>query len=163
MKFNILLFAASLFFSLKCFSQNKANFLKLHGGAEIPIGIFKEGYKTGWGLYATDYYGVSKEGSILISAGITGWKVQQAANNSGLFLTRLGYRHFIVHGLYVQGDGGLAVYTGYWGGPSRFTYGGGIGYLIKSKSGGGFDISARINKASYRSWLGFNIGYQFKL
>ena len=163
MKYKIFLFALCFFFSIKGLAQKNMNFIKIHGGVEMPLGIFKEGYKTGWGIYATDYYDVNKDGSVLLSAGITGWKVQDANNNSGLFLTRVGYRHFVVEGLYAQGDAGLAVYTGYWKGPSRFTYGGGFGYLIKNKSGNGFDISARINKASYRPWIGFNIGYQFKL
>lgn len=163
MRSTVLSLISCLFLFFELPAQNKSNFLKIHGGAEMPIGIFKEGYKAGWGIYATNFFNISEHGSVLFSAGITGWKVQDINENSGLFLAKAGYRHFISGGFYAQGDGGIAVYTGFWKGASSFTYGGGVGYLIKNKSGSGFDISARINRVTYRSWIGINIGYQFQL
>jgi hypothetical protein len=147
-------------------AQKGINFLKIHGGAEIPVGFFNEGYKTGWGIFATDYYTVTpNKGSISISTGVTGWSAHDNPDfKSGLSITRVGYRGFITKGFYLQGDAGIAVYIGDWApSPSKFTYSAGTGYLFANKNGTGFDISAKVNRIPLRTWVGLNIGYQFKL
>jgi len=143
--------------------QKKINFLKVQVGAESPIGFFNEGYKTGWGIHVTDYYGVADKGNILLTTGVTGWKAKGADLNSGLSITKLGYQQFVAKGLYLQADAGLGIYIGDWGGSSDFTFGGGIGYLFNTNNKGGFDISTKYNRISDRSWISLSIGYQFKL
>ena len=146
-------------------SQQNSNNLKIHGGAEIPVGFFSEGYSTGWGIYATDYLEVSKGGSILLNAGITGWKAEIGQGiKANLLLLRIGYRIFATEGLYFQADAaGLGLYLDDYNNGTQFTYAGGTGYLFKGKNNGGFDISSKINRISGRSWISLNLGYQFKL
>ena len=138
--------------------------LKVSGGMEMPIGIFKEGYKTGWGIYGTGYYALDENANLLMTVGTGNWGAQQSDNNSGLIFFRTGYRQFVYNGIYFQGEAGVAVYTGFWGNsPARFSYSVGSGYLFGTKERKGLDISVKFNRASYRSWFSFNLGYQFSL
>ena len=161
MKYCILIIAVFL----TCIVNAQQNNLKIHGGAEIPVGFFSEGYSTGWGIYATDYLEVSKGGSILFNAGITGWKAEIGQGiKANLLLLRIGYRLFATEGLYFQADAaGAGFYLDDYNNGTRFTYAGGAGYLFKGKNNGGFDISSKINRISGRTWISLNFGYQFKL
>lgn len=145
------------------FAQKNKNYLKISTGAEITTGIFQEGFNTGFGIYLTDYFSVIEGGSILLSTGIASWKGNNHSGKAGLVLTRLGYRQFLGAGLYIQGDGGLGIGLENFSGRTRFSFGGGPGYLFKSKNGGGFDIATRVNRYGYRTWFGVAAGYQFKL
>lgn len=147
-----------------CSGQKGSNFLKLHASAELTTGLFADGYKTGWGVYATDYYGTTKDGSLAFSAGLAGWnEANGGTTKAGMFLVRVGYRQIIAAGLYAQGDGGIGIGSKNFSGTTRFVFGGGLGYLIKNKTGSGFDISARVNRGFSRIWIGLGAGYQFKL
>jgi hypothetical protein len=143
-------------------SSCQKNYLKLHSGVEIPVGFFGDAYKTGFGIHLTDYYRIANEGDLVISVGIGSWKAKNADIRGGLSQFRVGYRQFITNGLYLQADGGLAKYVGNWGRGSRFTFGGGPGYLIKLKERSGVDLHFRINRVPTRTWLIFGAGYQFK-
>ncbi len=158
--FSLILFCLVQSFAI---AQENKNHLKISGGPEITTGIFKEGFNTGFGIYLTDYYSVIEGGSILLSAGIASWKGNNHSGEAGLVLTRLGYRQFVGAGFYIQGDGGFGIGLENFSGRTRFTYGGGPGYLLKNKNGGGFDIAARVNRYGYRTWFGVAAGYQFKL
>ena len=130
------------------------------------MGFFASAYNAGWGLHFTDYIRISdKGGDILGTVGFTSWKDKLGANiKAGLVLIRGGYRQFVSTGFYFQIEAGVAIIVQDWGKGSRFSYGGGAGYLIKSKKGkGGIDISAKFNRITYRSWIGLGIGYQLKL
>jgi len=163
MKYFLFLFV--IFLSLISNAQKKANFLKIHGGAEIPVGFFSEGYSTGWGIYATDYLEVNKGGSLLLTTGFTGWKAEIGQGiKANLFIMRMGYRIFATEGLYFQIDAaGFGAYLDEHNNGTRFTYAGGLGYLFSKKNKNGFDISAKFNRISDRSWISLNLGYQFKL
>ncbi|OSZ80716.1 hypothetical protein CAP36_05550 [Chitinophagaceae bacterium IBVUCB2] len=145
------------------YAQKSKNHLKISGGAEITTGIFKQGFNTGFGIYISDYYSVIEGGSILLSTGIASWKGNNHSGKAGLVLTRLGFRQFVGAGFYLQGDGGFGIGLENFSGRTRFSYGGGPGYLFASKNGSGFDISARVNRYGYRTWFGVAAGYQFKL
>jgi hypothetical protein len=149
--------------ALNAFAQKNTNNLKINAGAEMPIGLFSKGYNAGWGVYATDYFGIADQTSISLSSGIASWKVKDGAFKIGMSLTRLGLRQFISNGLYLQGDAGVSVGLQSWSGSSKFVFGGGPGYLIKSKKGGGIDLSARVNRSFNRTWIGAAAGYEFKL
>jgi hypothetical protein len=145
-------------------AQKNLNYLKIHAGAEFTTGLFADGYSTGWGIYFTDYYGVGNTTNILLSTGLASWNAKgESSIKAGASLTRLGIHQFISKGLYLQADGGIGVGFEDWSGTTRFSYGGGPGYLFKSKSGGGFDLSARVNRGFNRTWIGIGAGYQFKL
>lgn len=160
----ILFFVLVLGMNNNFFGQKGNNFLKLHASAELTTGLFADGYKTGWGVYATHYYGTSKDGSIAFSAGLASWdETNGGRTKAGMFLVRAGYRQILVEGLYVQGDGGFGVGSKNFSGTTRFVIGGCLGYLFKNKTGSGFDISARVNRGFNRTWLGLGAGYQFKL
>ncbi len=138
--------------------------LKVSGGTEMPVEIFKEGYKTGWGIYGTGYYALDENANLLMTVGTASWRTQQSNNNSGLIFLRTGYRQFVYSGIYFQGEAGVAIYTGFWGNsPTRFSYSLGPGYLFGTKERKGLDISVKFNRASYRSWLSLNLGYQLSL
>lgn len=144
-------------------AQKGDNFLKIHAGAELTTSLFADGYSTGWGIYATDYYGVSNDGNLVISTGVASWKVKDSPGKAGMFLTRIGYRQFLAEGFYLQADAGIGVGLENFSGATRFNFGGGLGYLFKNKKGSGFDISARANRGFGRTWIGLGAGYQFKL
>jgi hypothetical protein len=145
-------------------AQKGTNFLKIHGGAELTTGLFAEGYQTGWGVYVTDYYRVSDKTNISLSTGIASWKVKDDASfKIGMSLTRVGLQQYISNGFYLQGDAGVGVGLQKWSGTTKFVFGGGPGYLFKSKAGGGFDLSTRVNRGFNRTWIGLAAGYQFKL
>lgn len=144
------------------YAQKKQNHLKIHGGVDMPVGYFGDNYNTGWGIFVTDYYGVSEKGSIFFSAGLSRWKAKNADITGGLSQLKFGYRHFMVSGLYLQADGGLAKYVGNWGDGSRFAYSGGLGYLIRIKGNSGVDLGIKISRVPTRTWVGYGIGYQFK-
>lgn len=153
-----------LFTMTQIFSQ-KNNYLKIHGGAEIPVGFFSEGYPTGWGIYATDYLEVNEGGSIFLTTGFASWKAEIGQGiKTNLFIARIGYRIFVAEGFYFQADAaGLGIYLDDYNNGTSFTYAGGIGYLFNRKSKNGFDISSKFNRISGRSWISINLGYQFKL
>ena len=160
MKNYLLLFSLSAFLN----TSHAQNYIKIHAGAEIPTTFFAEAYKTGWGIYATDYYQIGKGGSIVFSTGVAAWNVIEESNGkTGMVLTRFGYRQFLVADIYFQGDAGFGVGLENFTGTTRFAYGFGPGYLFKNKRGGGIDINARFNRAFNRSWFGLGAGYQFKL
>lgn len=145
------------------FAQFKNNNLKISTGLESPIGEFGSAYKPGFGIFITDYYGVSEKGSLVFSVGTSSWKAKDADIRGNLSQIKAGYRQFFVSGLYLQADGGWGRYTGTWGGGSRFVYSGGVGYLVKTKGSNGIDLNVRFSKVPNRSWLGLAVGYQFKL
>lgn len=145
-------------------AQKNSNYIKIHAGAEITTGLFAEGYNSGWGVYITDYYGISDGGSIAFSTGVAVWKSSDASEvKAGMSLTRLGFRQFVAEGFYLQADAGIGIGLQSFSGATRFAFGGGPGYLFKSKKGGGLDISTRINRGFNRTWIGVGAGYQFKL
>lgn len=144
-------------------SQNGTNHLKIHAGAELTTGLFADGYNTGWGIYATDYFSLSKDGSIVLSTGIGSWNQKTGSGKAGMSLTRIGYRQFFAKGFYFQGDAGIGLGLENFRGSTRFTFGGGPGYLLKIKNGDGFDISARVNRGFNRTWIGLGVGYQFRI
>jgi hypothetical protein len=152
-----------LFFISTINAQKGDNFLKLSGGVELTTGHFADGYSTGWGIYATDYYNISKDASLLLSTGITSFKVKNGTGKAGMSLSRFGIRQFVSNGFYFQGDAGIGIGLNNFDGPARFTFGFGPGYLFKSKRGSGFDLSARLNRGFSRTWIGLGAGYQFKL
>jgi hypothetical protein len=158
--FTFLVFFAAL---LSSDAQKNNNYLKIHGSAELTTGLFADGYNTGWGIYITDYYGVAENTNICLSTGIASWNASNAAVKAGLSLTRVGIQQFIAKGFYLQADAGIGIGIRDWSGTTRFTLGGGPGYLFKSKGGGGFDISARVNRGFNRTWIGLGAGYEFKL
>src|SRR5215217_3780211 len=107
----ILLFAlVNTFFMIPntSYSQKGSNHLKISAGAEVTTGIFKEGYKTGWGIYATDYLGLDNKSSILFSTGVAKWNGDNSDFTVGLFFLKTGLRLFAVDNLYFQGELGLA-------------------------------------------------------
>lgn len=163
MKKGILVSAFSLFLLQIIYAQKASNSIKLHAGAEIPVGSFNEGYSTGWGVHATDYLEVSKGGSILLTTGLTGWNAKIGEGiKANLFIVRIGYRIFAVEGLYFQAEApGVAIYIDENNNGTELTYGGGIGYLFNRKGKGGLDISSKFNRISGRSWISLNIGFQF--
>lgn len=146
-------------------AQKVNNSLKIHTGAEIPVGFLSEGFSTGLGLHVTDYLEISKGGSILLNVGYTGWESRIGEGyQANLLLFKIGYRGFIAQGFYFQADAaGLGIYLDKYNSGSDFTYSGGIGYLIKDKKDGGFDISSKFNRISGRSWISLHLGYQFRL
>lgn len=158
---------ALLVFSAACFTnsqaQQKTNALKISTGLEQPVGEFGDAYKSGFGIFFTDYYGVSKKGSIVFVVGTSSWKAKAADIRGNLSQIKVGFRQFLVSGLYLQADGGWGRYTGTWGGGNRFVYSGGAGYLLKTKGINGIDFNIRISQVPNRSWVGLGIGYQFKL
>jgi hypothetical protein len=162
---NKVFFLTTIFglFILNSFSQQGSNYLKVYASAEFTTGLFDEGYNTGWGIYATDFYGMGEKTSLSLSTGIASWNAKNADITAGMWLTRFGLRQFLVKGFYLNADGGIAVGIKDWSGSSQFAYGGGIGYLLRSKRGGGIDISARVNRSFERTWIGLGAGYEFKL
>jgi hypothetical protein len=160
------LIIAALFLCSISIAQN-SNYLKIHAGAEFPVGAFSEGYKTGWGIHATDYFEISKGGSISASAGFTSWKAKSGiVNAADLLIVRFGYRAFVSEGFYLQAEpAGIAFHVDKYNNGASYAFGGGIGYLFssKGKTGTGFDISSKFNRAASRSWISVNLGYQFKL
>ena len=165
MKKILLVLIISLFSFSRINAQKGSNSIKIHAAAEIPVGFFATGYNAGWGLHVTDYIRTgNKGGDLLLSAGFASWKDKLGANiKAGLVLIRGGYRQFVSSGFYFQLEAGVAILVQDWGQGSRFSYGGGAGYLIKSKKGkGGIDISAKFNRITYRSWIGLGLGYQFE-
>jgi len=151
----------SFFIIVNVQAQKGNNHLKLNGGAELNTGLFSEGYNTGWGVYATDYFGINEQTSLLLSTGVASWKVKDGSFKVGMSLTRFGVRQFVSNGFYLQGDAGISVGLETWSGLKRFAFGGGPGYLFKSKKGGGVDISARVNRSFHRTWIGLAAGYEF--
>jgi hypothetical protein len=145
-------------------AQKGSNDLKIHAGAEMPIGDFSDAYNIGWGLHLTDYISLNDKGGFLVTTGFTSWKDKLGANiKAGLLLIRGGYRQFVSKGFYFQGEAGTAIILQDWGKGSRFSFGGGAGYLFKTKGKGAIDISVLFNRITYRTWIGLGIGYQFKL
>ena len=164
MKKLILVFTC-LLCTTQIFAQAKNNYLKIHGGAELPVGSFSEGYPTGWGIHVTDYLETGKAGSLLFSAALTGWKAKIAQGiNTNLLLVRIGYRIFAAEGFYFQVDAaGLGLYIDEYNSGTNFTYAGGAGYLFSRKNKSSFDISTKFNRISGRSWISLHFGYQFAL
>jgi hypothetical protein len=159
-------FAVVALLLLTCLSvqaQKGSNFLKLHASAELTTGLFNEGYNTGWGVYATDYFGIAGKTSISLSTGFAAWNAKDADLKIGMSLTKLGLRQFLAGGLYFQADAGIAVGLKDWSGSTKFAYSAGAGYLIRLKHRGGIDISAKVNRAFIRTWIGVGAGYEFKL
>ncbi len=150
-------------FTLIIFAQKHTNTLKVHGGPELTTGLFADGYKTGWGVYATDYVGLGDKTSLSLSTGVAFWNAKNASIKAGMSLTRLGLRQFVSNGLYFQGDAGLGIGLSDWSNDKEFVFGGGTGYLFKTKKGGGFDLSLRANRGFSRTWIGLGLGYEFKL
>ncbi len=163
MKKNILFLLLSLFVSIFINAQKGSNYLKLNAGAELTIKSFADGYKSGWGIYATDYYNITDDLSILFSTGVTSFESKRGAGKAGMSLTRAGFRQFFSKGFYFQGDAGIGIGLKNFNGPTRFAFGFGPGYFFKSKNGNGFDISTRYNGGFNRTWIGLAVGYQFKL
>lgn len=142
----------------------RQNSLKIHGGAEFTSGFFADGYEAGWGIYVTDYIEVNKGGNIVLSTGGAFWNSKgEPVSKAGIWLTRFGYRQFVISGLYLQSDAGLGIGLKNFTGSTRFVFGVGPGYLIKNKTGGGFDINVRYNRGFNRTWFGLGVGYQFNL
>ena len=162
-----LLFSFLLLFEAN--AQKGTNSLKIHVAGELPLGDFADAFKAGPGVHITDYITMASEHGnntdFLLSAGYVTWHDKLEADiTAGVLLLRGGLRQFVASGLYFQGDLGVAFLVQDWGKGSRFSYGIGTGYLIKAKSGkGGVDISVKLNRLSYRTWIGLGLGYQFKL
>lgn len=145
------------------FSQKGKNYFKINTGAELTSGLFAEGYKSGWGIYASHYYSISKEGSFVISSGVAFWNESNGTGKAGMSLTRAGFRQFVYQGLYFQADAGIGLGLNNFSETTRFCFGGGTGYLFKNTKGNGVDISVRINRGFNRTWIGIGAGYQFGL
>jgi len=150
-------------FSCNLFAQRRENFLKVISSVELPVGFFQNGYKTGWGIYATDYLGIADKTAIALSSGIASWNAKNASIKAGMSISKLGIRQFISSGFYLQTDAGIAVGIKDWTGSSKFTFDGIAGYLVRTKGGGGVDFSAKVNRAFARTWVGLGVGYEFKL
>jgi hypothetical protein len=150
-------------FSIDSYSQKRQNNLKFNGSLEIPVGYFGSPYKTGVGVHLTDYQEIGKGESILLSVGYSSWNAKNIDINAGLLQFSLGLRQFIAGSLYLQGDVGAMKYVSDWGHSTRIGFGGGIGYLVKTKNNNGVDFSVRINRIPGRTWVGLGVGYQFKL
>ena len=161
---NILLLALVCGFlvPINSFSQKGSNHLKINGGAEVTTGTFKEGYKTGWGIYATDYLGLDSKSSILFSTGVAQWDGDNSSFEIGLIFLKTGYRLFAIQNLYLQGEVGLAKGFKEYNDGTYFTYSAGLGYLFKIGNSG-VDISTKYNRFDYRSWFSIHVGYQFRL
>lgn len=161
----LIILSLCLFTTIKIFSQKNSNFLKLHAGAEIPVGFFGEGYTTSFGIHATDYLETGAKGSILFTAGYMSLKDKIGQGiKSDLFLMKIGYRIFATEAFYFQVDAaGIGLYLDSYNQGTRFTYAGGIGYLIANKNEGGVDLSGKFNRIAGRSWISLHVGYQFKL
>lgn len=144
-------------------AQKGSNYLKIHAAAELPTGLFAAGYNAGWGIYATDYIGITKNGSFLLSAGIAFWKASNDPSKAGMLLTKFGYREFVTSGFYVQVDAGLGFGQNNFSGSTKLVIGSGLGYLFKNEKGNGFDIFAKVNRGFIRTWIDLGAGYQFKL
>jgi hypothetical protein len=145
-------------------AQKNTNTLKINGGAEITTGVFADGYNTGWGAYLTDYYSIGPQSSVLLSTGLASWSAKDYEDfKIGMFLTRVGLRHFIPRKFYLQTDLGIAVGLKEWKGTNRAALGIGPGYLFRTKNGSGIDLSARVNGSFNRTWFGLALGYEFKL
>lgn len=155
--------ASFLFFLANCFAQRGENYIKLTSNAELTSGLFAEGYKSGWGIYASHYYGISKEGSFVISSGVAFWNESNGTGKAGMSLIRAGFRQFVYQGLYFQADAGIGLGLNNFSETTRFCFGGGTGYLFKNTKGNGVDISVRINRGFNRTWIGIGAGYQFGL
>jgi hypothetical protein len=164
MKFSILFITALFLYSIS-YGQKHPNYLKIHAGTEIPVGFFDEGYKTGWGIHATDYFQVSKGGSIVLTTGFASWKAKIGQGiQANLLNVRFGYRFFAAGGLYFQVEPvGVGFYLDEHNSGAKYVYSAGMGYLFSNKSKSGFDISSKFNRVGDRSWVSINLGYQFKL
>ncbi len=143
--------------------QKGNSFIEIHGSAETTTGFFAEGYKTGYGIYAIGYGEINKSGNISVSIGVASWNVKNGTGSAGMILPRIGYRQFVVEGLYLLGDIGVSIGIKNFKNSTRFVIGGGLGYMFKNKSGSGFNLSTRINRGFNRTWIGLGAGYQFKL
>jgi hypothetical protein len=160
----IIILSFFVFTAGQIFSQ-KNNYLKFHGGLELPVGFFSEGYRTGWGIHVTDYLETNPGGSILFTAGVAGWKAKIGQGiKANLLIIRIGYRVFVAEGFYFQAEaGGVGFYLDEYNNGTRYTYAGGLGYLFNRKTNHSFDISSKFNRLGGRSWVSLNLGYQFKL
>jgi len=145
-------------------SQKANNYIKLSGGVEYSVGgSYSTSYKNGWGLYVTGYETI-KSGKVLVSGGITNWHSEfNSSNKAGIIMLRAGYYKPLGKGLYIQGDGGIGFGFEKFKSITRGVFGGGLGYLFENKTGGGFDISVRLNNGFGLTWAGIGAGYQFKL
>ena len=152
-------FAASI-----TYGQKGTNTLKINTGAEIPSGVFGDNFNTGWGAYGSAYHSIGPQTSVLLSTGLASWSAKDYEDfKVGIFLTRIGIRHFIPRKFYLQMDGGIGVGLKEWNGTNRPAFGIGPGYLFQTKKGNGVDLSARFNRSFDRSWFGLALGYEFKL
>jgi len=162
MKYSLLVFVL-LSVTTSSHGQKNGNFLKLHASAEFTTGLFNEGYNTGWGIYATDYFGLGDKTAISLSTGIASWNAKNAELKAGMSLSRVGLRQFLASGFYLQADAGIAVGLKDWSGSTKFAFSGGAGYLFRINGKGGVDISAKVSRSFDRTWIGLGAGYEFKL
>lgn len=160
---SMILFLIIFHFGNISFSQKNKNYFKINTGAELTSGLFAEGYKSGWGIYASHYYNIGKEGNFVISSGIAFWNESNGTSKAGMSLTRVGLRQFVYQGFYFQADAGIGLGLKNFSETTRFCFGGGAGYLFKNAKGNGVDISVRINRGFNRTWIGIGAGYQFRL
>ena len=152
------LVAIILFFAFTIANaQEKKHVIKAHAAVELPIGHFADNYNTGWGLFVTDYYSVTKGGNLVFSLGYSHWKNPDYSTGDGLWQIRTGFQVFPAKAFYLQPDFGLAITRGGAG----FQYGFGPGYLFKLKEKGSIDVSLHINRLASNTWLSFGAGYQF--
>jgi hypothetical protein len=157
-----------LFFTTNLIAQKGANELKLDALANFPIGHFGDGFKTGFGIGATDYIPTSKTGSFLIHVSYNSFKTKSGnITYTGSIVPILaGYRYKKEPlGFYFQGAIGGAIYGNVFGSGVKFAFSPGAGYLIKAGNKGAVDLCLNFNSASYggvsNNWIALGLGYYF--
>jgi hypothetical protein len=135
----------------------------------IPLN-FNEGYKTGFGGGARAYYGVTKEGAILLNINSLSFASKFTGGSAAnLTSVKAGYRTFFnTPKLFIYADAGLIFKSGNTGQTgSDFGVGGGLGYSIPIGQNSHIDIAPSFNivfqDVINRTWLDLHFAYRFNL
>lgn len=147
------------------FAQKGTASINIGPEVVIPTGVANT--KTGIGAAVTGVYGVTKLGSVTLSAGVAPFKDKFSSNTFSFIPVKLGYlAMFNGSKMYLHGETGLAFLAGVFRARRQVMFSGGLGYQVKAGSGY-IDIAPRFNyvtnNGSNFTWLGIRLAYGFQL
>jgi len=170
----IVLYTLLLVTSITAAAQKGNNQIGIGGEIGFPTGAFSNAVKTGLGGGVKFLIGAGRSGQVTFTAGYTSFSVKGSGSeysaNYGILPIMIGYRQFIVDGLYSEPQLGYGSYSikvkggGQTASTSRgaFTYAIGFGYVVDDVDIGIRYQDGKIDGDSF-SYVGIRLGYNFAL
>lgn len=170
----VILALASVFAIGFAHAQTGKNQIGIAFEVGLPMGDFKDAFKTGFGGSLKYLHGLGTAGQVSLTSGYTTFNAKDVPSGytvrSSIIPILLGYRHNF-SGLYIEPQAGYGIYGSKVKGggfdesnsDGAFTWAIGLGYAMEQ----GLDIGARYQSASKNnsttSLIGLHLGYNFSL